>query len=53
VKIWKFFAPLEKCGGHRLKLLDMFKKCGPLAENSSPLLVSQAGYGPGENEQPY
>jgi len=26
-----------------------FKKFGPLSENSSPLLMSQAGYGPGSN----
>jgi len=26
-----------------------FKKVGPLSENSSPPLVSQAGYGPGLN----
>ena len=26
----------------------MFKKIGPFSENSSPLLLSQAGYGPGE-----
>jgi len=27
----------------------MAKKIGPLSENSSPLLVSQAGYGPDFN----
>jgi len=36
----KFFSPpLEKCVGHSLKNLG-------LSENSSPHLVSQAGYGP-------
>jgi len=38
---------LEKCVGHNLKLLDVVQKFGPLSENFSPLLVSQAGYGPG------
>jgi len=37
---------LERCVVHRLKLLDVVQKFGPLPENSSPLLVSQAGYGP-------
>jgi len=46
------FAPLEKCVGYSLKIMDIVKKFGPLSENSSPLLVSQAGYGPGsENER--
>jgi len=43
----KIFAPLDKCVGHTLKLLDIAKKFGPLSENFSPLLVSQDGYGPG------
>ena len=42
----KFFAPLEKCVGSILKLLDVFQKFGPLSQNSSLPLVSQAGYGP-------
>jgi len=41
-----FCHPLEKCVGYGLKLLDTVQKCGSLSENSSPLLVSQAGYGP-------
>ena len=45
----KIFAPLEKCVGHILKLLETGQKFEPLSENSSPLLVSQAGYGPGYN----
>jgi len=35
-----FFAPLEKCVGHTLKLLTVVYKFGPLPENSSPPLVS-------------
>jgi len=35
----KNFTPLEKYIGHSLKNLG-------LSENSSPLLASQAGYGP-------
>jgi len=35
------------CVGHNFKLLDIVKNFGPLSENSSLLLVSQAGYGPG------
>ena len=31
-----FSPPLEKCFGHRLKLLDIVKKFGPILENSSP-----------------
>jgi len=42
-----FSPPPEKCVGYSLKILDIVKKFGPLSENSSPLLVSQAGYGPG------
>ena len=42
----KIFAHLEKCVGYSLKTVDKFKKFGPLSENSSTLLVSQAGYGP-------
>ena len=42
-------SPLEKCVGHNLKLLETGQKFEPLLENSSPLLVSQAGYGPGYN----
>jgi len=34
----KIFAPLDKCVGHTLKLLDIAKKFGPLSENFSPLL---------------
>jgi len=45
----KLFAPLGKCVGHGLKLLDIVQKIGPLSENSSPLLVSQAGNGPAFN----
>jgi len=41
-----FSAPLEKCVGYSLKLLDIVQKIWALSENSSPLLVSQAGYGP-------
>ena len=41
-----FSLPLEKCAGHYLKHLDIVKKFRPFSENSSPLLVSQAGYGP-------
>jgi len=49
-----FLPPLEKCVGYSLKLLDIVqkiwaplkKKFGSLSENSSSLLVSQAGYGP-------
>ena len=37
---------MEKFAGHSFKLLDIVKKFGPLSENSSPLLVPQAGYGP-------
>jgi len=40
-----FSPPLEKCVGHRLKLLDIVKKTWTLSENSSLLLVSQAGHG--------
>jgi len=40
-----FFVPLEKCVGHSLKNL------GP-SENSSPHLVSQAGYGTDDNQMP-
>jgi len=42
----KFFAPLEKCVDRRSKPLDIVQKTGPLSENSSPPLVSQACYGP-------
>jgi len=46
----EIFSPLlEKCVGNNLKILDIVKKIGPLSENSSPFLVSQAGYGPGGN----
>ena len=38
--------PLKKCVGRSLKLLDARKKCGPLSENSSPLLMPKAVYGP-------
>jgi len=31
-------------------MLDIVKKFGPLPENSSPSLVSQAGYGPALNQ---
>jgi len=34
--------------GINLRLLDIFQKFEPLLENSLPLLVSQAGYGPGD-----
>jgi len=48
------FAPLEKSVGHRLKLLDIVQKSwASLRKLFAPLLVSQAGYGPGENEKPY
>jgi len=43
----KFSLPLEKCVGHSLKMLDIVQKIWALSENSSPLLVSQAGYGHG------
>jgi len=43
-----FFAPLEKCVGHNLKILDIVQKIWALSENSSPLLVFQAGYGPAD-----
>jgi len=42
---WKIFAPLEKCVGHILKVLDIVLKFGPLSESSSLPIVSQAGYG--------
>jgi len=41
----KILAPLEKCVGHGLKLLDIVQKMWLLSENPSLLLVSQAGYG--------
>ena len=41
-----FSTLMEKFVGYILKLSDIVNKCGPLSENSSPLLVSQAGYGP-------
>jgi len=42
-----FFASLEKCVGHSLKLLDTVQKIwAPLRKLLSPP-VSQAGYGPG------
>jgi len=47
----KFFVPLEKCVWHRLKLLDIVQKFWVHLSNSSPLLVSQAGCGPGESCQ--
>jgi len=40
------FAPWKNVFGHILKLLDVVKKFGPLSENFSLRLVSQAGYGP-------
>jgi len=40
-----FSPPREKCVGYSLKILDIVQKIGPLSENSSPLVVSQAGYG--------
>jgi len=46
VTMKKFPSPLEKGVGHSLKLFDLVKKFEPLSENSSPHLVSQAGYGP-------
>ena len=42
------FAPLEKCVGHSLILLDIVQTFGPLSEDSSPHLVSWAGYWPVE-----
>ena len=42
----KFSPLLEKCVGYSLKILDVVNIFGPLSENSSPLLVSQASYGP-------
>ena len=45
----KIFAPLEKCVGHILKLLDIVWKFVSLSENSSLPLVSQAGSGPGRD----
>ena len=42
----KFSPLMEECVGLSLKLFDVVKKIGPLSENSSPHLVSQAGYGP-------
>ena len=47
---WKYFAPLEKCFGHSLKVLDVVKKSGHFSENYSIPLVSHAGYGPAENK---
>ena len=38
---------LEKCVGYSLKLLEIVQKIGPLSDKYLPLLVSQAGYGPG------
>jgi len=44
------FAPLEKCTGHNLKLLDIVQKIwAPLRKLFQPLMVSQAGYGHGFN----
>ena len=40
----KIFAPPWK------NVLDIVKKSGPLSENSLPLLVSQACYGPTRNQ---
>ena len=47
---WKNFLPPEKCLGHIVCITIVFVhaievKFGPPSENSSPLLVSQAGYG--------
>jgi len=44
----KLLPLLKKCVGHNLKLLDIVQKIGPLSENSSSLLVSHAGHGPGK-----
>ena len=41
-----FSPPLEKCIGHRLKLLDIVQKIWAPLRKHSPL-VTQAGYGPG------
>jgi len=42
----RFCIRLDKRVENSLKLLDIFKKIETLLENLSPLLVSQAGYGP-------
>jgi len=42
---------VERCVGHSLKVLDIVKELWPLSENSSPALVSQAGYGPANHGQ--
>jgi len=41
-----FLTPLKKCDGYSLKLLDIVQKIWAPLKNSSPLLVSQADYGP-------
>jgi len=38
---------MKKSVGHGLKLLDIVQNIWALSENSSSLLVSQVGYGPG------
>jgi len=43
----KFSPSLAKCVGHSLKLLDTVQKFLAPLTKFSPLLVSQAGYGPG------
>jgi len=42
----QFFAPLEKCVGHSLKLFDIVLKNWAPLRNLFARLVSQAGYGP-------
>jgi len=42
-------ALLEKCVGRGLKLLDLVQKIWAPLRKLSPLLVSQAGYGPGHD----
>ena len=44
----KLFAPFGKCAGHSVKLLVIAQKIWAPPENFSPLLGSQAGYGPDE-----
>ena len=42
---YKFFAPFEKCVEQSYELFNTAKKVGTLSENSSPPMLSQAGYG--------
>ena len=49
----KHFSPsMEKSVGYSLILLEIVQKFRLFSENSSPLLVSQAGYGRARNLNP-